>query len=256
MRSLPVILLVAALPLSGPALAQAPTATTPRFEAASVKRNTTADFVLGTPRFQGETFTARQVAVEMLISNAYGIASKELIDGPRWIFFATGTDRFDVVAKAAPGSSQQDMQAMLRHMLEDRFKLRLRREKREMPVYLLTKMDPGGNLGPNLRPARDCAPKCEGVAGNGYARGQGADWARVLQNITNFVADRRVIDQSGLSGKFDFELTFRRVLSPDPNDSGVDIFTAVRQQFGLKLEPGRAPFEVGVIERVERPPPD
>jgi uncharacterized protein (TIGR03435 family) len=197
------------------------------------------------------------VWVAFLISTAYGIPMREVVDGPGWIYEDGSNDRFDVVAKAAPGSSRQDMQAMLRHMLEDRFKLRLRREKREMPVYLLTTMDPGGKLGPNLRrPARDCAPKCEGVAGADYARGQGANWARVLQSITNAVEDRRVIDQSGLSGTFDFELTFRRNLTSDPNDPRVDIFTAVRQQFGLKLEPGRAPFEVGVIERVERPTPD
>ena len=114
----------------------------------------------------------------------------------RWIYFATGTDRFDVVAKAAPGSSRQDMQAMLRQLMEDRFALRLRQEKREMPVYLLTRMDRDGKLGPNLRrPATDCAPKCQGVVGDGFARGQGADWTNVLQSITNFVPDRRVIER-------------------------------------------------------------
>jgi len=47
-------------------------------------------FAIGPPRFQGDTFTARQVAVEMLISNAYGLASKDAVDGPGWIYFATG----------------------------------------------------------------------------------------------------------------------------------------------------------------------
>ena len=78
----------------------------------------------------------------------------------------------------------------------------------------------------------------------------------MLQSITNAIPDRRVIDQTGLTGKFDFELAFRRGLSADPNDPQTDIFTAVRQQLGLKLEPGRMPFEVGVIERIERPTPD
>ena len=245
--------IVSALSLPGTGLAQAPA---PRFEAASIKRNTTDDFVPGTPRFAGETFTARQMPVATIISTAYGIPTRELVDGPDWIY-STSTERFDVLAKAAPGSSRTDMQAMLRHMLEDRFKLRLRRARRDMPVYLLTRIDPAGSLGPNLRrPTRDCSPKCTGSVGASGARGEGMDWALVLQSITNAIPDRRVIDQTGLTGAFDFELAYRRGLSADPNDPQADIFTAVRQQLGLKLEPGRMPFDVGVIERIERPTPD
>ena len=173
MGRLSCVLLVAMVPLAPALTAQAPM---PQFEAASIKRNTLDDFAPGMPRFSGETFTARQMPVAMLISTAYGIPTRELVDGPGWISSDT-TDRFDAIAKAAPGSSRADMQAMLRHMLEDRFKLRLRLEKRDMPVYLLTKMDAGGTLGPNLRrPTADCSPKCTGRVGAGGASGVGMDW--------------------------------------------------------------------------------
>lgn len=65
-----------------------------------------------------------------------------------------------------------------------------------------------------------------------------------------------MIDRTGLSGAFDFELTFARALSVDPGDGGVDLLTAVRQQLGLKLELSRSPFEVLVIDSVERPTPN
>jgi uncharacterized protein (TIGR03435 family) len=228
-----------------------------QFEAASVKRNNTLDFVLSTPRVQGETFTARQVWVELLISYAYSIPIRELVEGPGWVRESSG-EYYDVVAKAAPGSLRDDVQAMVRGLLEDRFKLRLRREKREIPVYLLMRLDERGGLGPNLKPAvNECPPRATcGVSGVGYSRGLAQPWSMLLQSIVNAVRDRRVLDRTGLSGRFDFDLTFRQALSADPGEPGVDIFTAVQQQLGLKLEPAREPFEVGVIEHIERPTPD
>lgn len=234
-----------------------PAKSTPVFEAASVKRNTSGERNLSSPRFAGTTFTALNVPVEMLISSAYGVPSRDLVDGPGWIrLVITGGERYDVVARAAEGSSLQDQRAMLRNLLEDRFGLRLRRETRELPVYLLTKLDERGRLGPNLRlAAKDCLPRtaCQGRTGAGHSEFQGAQWSIVLQSI-GAALDGRLVDRTGLSGVFDFELTYAQSLSVA--DSGVDIFGAVRQQFGLKLEPGRAPFEVTVIASVRRPTPD
>jgi uncharacterized protein (TIGR03435 family) len=66
----------------------------------------------------------------------------------------------------------------------------------------------------------------------------------------------RLVDRTGLSGVFDFEWNYTPLGLPATADSGGDVFTAIRQQLGLKLEPGRAPFEIVVIEAVERPTPD
>lgn len=153
------LLFAQAAPPAPPALA---------FEAASVKRNPNPEAPLASPRFQGVTFTAANVGVETLITAAYGIQSRELIDAPAWISLSRFGERYDVVAKAPEGSSRQDMQAMLRHLLETRFALRLRRETRERPVYVLTTVDEGSALGPNLRRAvKDCLPRtaCEGRVG-------------------------------------------------------------------------------------------
>jgi uncharacterized protein (TIGR03435 family) len=145
---------------------------------------------------------------------------------------------------------------MLRNLLADRFGLRVRRETRQLPVYILTKLDERGRLGPNLRPAvKTCATNqaCEGRIGGGLAIYKGAQWSMALDSIGNAVGER-IVDRTGLSGAFDFELTYTtRTLSTTSADSGVDIFAAVRQQLGLKLEAGRAPFEVTVVESVSRP---
>ena len=238
-----------------------PLAQQPRFEAASVKRNTSGERGLSSPRFAGVTFTAVNVPVEMLISTAYGVPSRDLVDGPDWIrLVITGGERYDVVAKAAEGSSLQDQRAMLRNMLEDRFALRLRRESRQLPLYVLTKLNPQGQLGPNLRPAvKDCLPQrtvCEGSMTAGHFSYKGAQWSAVADVIRSAVGER-MVDRTDLSGTFDVELTYNaKGLSATPGDSGMDILGAVRQQLGLKLEPGRAPFEVTVVEAVKRPTPD
>lgn len=235
-----------------------PAQQTPRFEVASVKRNTSGERGFSGPRFQGTTVTATNVPLQMLITAAYGIPSMDLIDSPRWIFIdMTGGDRFDVVAKSAEGTSVQDQRAMLRNLLEDRFALRVRREARQLPVYTLTTLDERGRLGPNLRRAtKDCLPRtvCEGRIGGDSASYKGAQWSIVFDVIRGAV-NARVIDRTGLSGTFDFELIYSaKGLSTVSGDSGVDIFGAVQQQLGLKLDEGRAPFEIAVVESVQREP--
>jgi uncharacterized protein (TIGR03435 family) len=66
----------------------------------------------------------------------------------------------------------------------------------------------------------------------------------------------RLVDRTGLSGFFDFELTYTPLGTSAVRDLGVDFFTAVRQELGLKLEPGRAPFETLVVDSIARPTPD
>jgi uncharacterized protein (TIGR03435 family) len=234
----------------------------PRFEVASIKRNTSGRFGVDGPSFKGTTFVAINVPVQTLISDAYGVPGLDVMDAPRWIFsqlLGGGSERYDVIAKAAEESSVEDQRAMLRTLLSERFGLRLHRETRELPVYILTKLNEGQSLGPNLRSAvKDCLPAtaCDGRIGGGRAKYTGAQWQNVLQAIAMGLDGARLVDRTGLSGVFDFELNYTPLGVPVTADSGGDVFTAVRQQLGLKLESGRAPFEVVVIDSVARPRPD
>ena len=234
----------------------------PRFEVASIKQNTSGRLSVDGPILKGTTFTAINVPVQALISNAYGVPSRDVMDGPRWVYsqlFDGGNERYDVIAKTAEGSSVEDQRAMLRTLLAERFGLRVHRETRELPVYILTKLNEARPLGPNLRSAvKDCLPRtaCEGRTGGGRTKYTGAEWPNVLQTIAAGLDGARLVDRTDLSGVFDFELNYTPLGLPATADSGGDLFTAVRQQLGLKLEPGRAPFEVVVIDAVQRPTPD
>ena len=249
--------LVGLLAASPPSHAQQ----TPRFEAASVKRSVSTARGAGPVEFQKTSIVAIGVAVSQLITAAYEVPARDLVDAPEWIYYSpfTGGERYDVVTRAPDGTSPQNLRAMLRNLLAERFGLRVRRETRQLPVYILTKLDERGRLEGNLRPAaRTCKPDfpCEGRVGGGFAAYKGAPWSTVLQTIGNAVSER-IVDRTGLTGAFDFELSYStQTLSANTNDSGVDVFAAVRQQFGLKLEAGRAPFEVTVVEAVNRPTPN
>jgi uncharacterized protein (TIGR03435 family) len=257
MRYLLLLSLIAVAAFAGRLSAQAPAAQTPQFEAASIKRNRSDEGAYLPGRLKGQTFFATNVPVEELIRVAHGVPSRDII-GPSWIYDAA-RERYDVTARAADGSSPQDQRAMLQHMLATRFGLRLHRETRELPVHLLQTLNENGELGPNLkRAAMDCAPPAvcaDSVISAGYARGKGRQWPDVFRTIAFAVTDRRVIDRTGLSGAFDFELSYARSLSATDGPAA-DIFTALRQQLGLKLESARAPFEVTVVDSVSRPTPD
>jgi uncharacterized protein (TIGR03435 family) len=253
------VLFAVILTATGPLAAQSSPAP-PRleFEAASIKRSASERFVFALPRFQNTTtFTAQNVPVEALIWAAYGVSAFEVVEAPAWIREAS-TERFDVLARLPPATSRQDQQAMLRNLLADRFALRIRKETRDMPVYLLTRLSER-DLGPSLKPVVvDCQkePKaCNGSMGAGGASYRAAQWSLVVQTIAAGL-DRRLIDRTGLSGQFDFEFAYRRGLAANADDPSVDLFTAVRQQLGLKLDAGRAPYDVVVVESVSRPTPN
>jgi uncharacterized protein (TIGR03435 family) len=233
----------------------------PTFEVASIKPNTSGRLGGTGPRVEGTTFTAINVPVQGLISNGYDIPGRD-IDGPRWIFsflLNGGNERYDITAKFAAGSSPQDQRAMVRSLLQERFGLRVHRESRQLPVYILSKLNDRGSLGPNLRTAaKNCLPRtvCEGRTGRGTSTYKGAAWASVLQSIASGLDGGRLVDRTGLSGFFDFELTYPPLGVSTAGDLGVVFFTAVRQELGLQLEPGRAPFETLVVDSIARPTPD
>jgi uncharacterized protein (TIGR03435 family) len=243
----------------------------PAFEVASVKPSppSTELHIVAMTQFQhGGGFTATNVRLRDLIVNAYQVADARPVGGPAWI----NSDRFDIVAKGTEETSMKQTRLMLRTLLEERFKLAVHSEMRELPVYRLVVARGEGRLGANVRPAAfiDCAGEDLSPGGPAAARliapsderpscgirfsgtGPGAlslaAWGVTLPQLAGSLsqfADRLVRDGTGLTGRFDLNLEW----SPD----GVSIFTAVQEQLGLKLEPGKGPGTVLVIDSAERP---
>ena len=262
------------------------------FEVASVKPSDPKanPNMVAIRRAPGGRFDTVNSPVRMLITFAYQIQAFQLIDAPDWV----NEERYNIIAKMEgdppaiiPGSGADHMMLAMRSLLADRFKLAVRRETRELDIYALTMARPGGKPGPALKPASgDCSPEafaarrgapppapggpppvvCGIQQGPGRIRFGGFPLTLFASNISNRVG-RQVVDRTGLTGNWDFEMTFAPEASPGALPPGADaapplnpdapnFFTAVQEQLGLKLDATKGPVDVLVVERIERPTPD
>jgi uncharacterized protein (TIGR03435 family) len=280
-----IVLVAAVVPLSATAQSPGPSSpdrevNLPAFEVVSVKENrSNAAGHRMQYRPDGRVMVTN-APLRVLVETAYGLLPQHLTGGPGWLDSA----RFDIVAKAgqnlppsAPGGPPGPAQLMLQRLLAERFKLVVRGERRELQIYALTVARDDGRLGPAISAAKaDCAalmaaygrgaapppPQSEcGITGApGRVSGRGAIMAMFARGVLAAAVEHIVEDRTGLIGGFDFDLEFSV-------DSGVaagttlgpasaSIFTALEEQLGLKLRPVRAPVDVLVIDRVERPTED
>jgi len=201
------------------------------------------------------------------------------------------TERYTISAKMPDGASQAAMQVAIRNLLKDRFKLVTREETRELPIYNLVLARSDGRLGPALKEtSAECQAAAkqyfEGVRGGAPTQApppavtrcvssqpgigtlgfSGQSLSALVTVLPQFV-ERPVIDRTGLKGLYDLTLKWTPEPIPSllglpqaplpPADPNVpDIFTALQEQLGLKLENGRGPVEVIVIDRLEKPTVD
>ena len=232
----------------------------PAFEVATIKPSN--------PDAPGKGFTVRgrqfatfNTTLNDLITFAYGLHAKQIEGGPDWL----SKDKYDITAKPDGEGQPNDKQwrVMLQKLLADRFQLKFNRQKKDLPVYAIVIAKSGSKL-----------TKSEGDP-NGlpglFFRGLGdlparnanmADFAGLLQAA---VLDRPVVDQTGLSGRFDFTLKWTPDESQfagmgvhvpaaiDNPDAPPDLFTAIQEQLGLKLDSTKAPVDVLVIDSVQKP---
>ena len=291
------IALVAGALATATALAQTePSSERPKFEVASVRPNTSGDNKVGIDIQPGGRATAVNAPLMMIIRSAYRLQEFQLVGAPDWVLSA----RYDITAKAdrefpppVPGGEISPAQLMFQSLLEERFKLTVHRETRELPMYALVVARPDGRLGPQLTPSTlDCAainaarrsgtppsppkpgerPLCGIRIGFGQLTGTGFPLTNLASSLVQFV-QRSVVDRTGLSGHYDFDLKWTpdqlpprpagmpadqriRVNGVEIDPNGPSIFTAVQEQLGLKLDAQRGPVEVLVIDHIERPTPD
>jgi uncharacterized protein (TIGR03435 family) len=249
-----------------------------QFDVASVKPNKSGGIPNVIAFLPGGRFTATNTALRELIRVAYGVQPSQLIDGPEWI----GSSRFDVAARAE--TDGRPSLAMIRHLLEERFQLATHRETRELPLYALVVARGDRRLGPQLRvsdvdctaavttgPSADGRQHCDSFTGAPPRwSAAGVTMAQIALALSR-QARATVVDRSGLTGSFDVELQWTPEGLPrrpdnidvplrlngfvvDPN--GPSIFTAIEEQLGLKLDSGKGPVDVVVIDSVSQPSPD
>jgi uncharacterized protein (TIGR03435 family) len=257
----------------------AQTPESPAFEVASVKRNTSGPFGLQRVNIQpGDRVTVTNVPLLIIIQAAFRLGGPQIQGGPGWI----NTERFDITAKADAPTSAEQLHAMLRTLLADRFKLAVHTEERNAPIYALVLLRRDGKLGPNLRIAEaDCATlraaaqggqppgsnnsPCGFVSQPNRTAMRGVTMDQLAGQLSRATNGVKVVNKTGLSGFFDFDITwtpdasrgtFDRARFPSVDPDGPSIFTAVQEQLGLKLESQKGEGEVLVIDRVDHPTED
>jgi uncharacterized protein (TIGR03435 family) len=199
----------------------------------------------------------------------------QLMGGPDWL----ASDRFDIAAKAASTPTTEQLRAMVRGLLAERFAFKSHIETREMPTYALMKASRDGKLGPGIKPSSECQPQ-DGPPPPGQrpcgvsfrvSRGSmmlilgGQPLAELAKNLRPILR-RMVIDETGLDARFDVDLEFGADQFPLPAETqrdfapagleGLSILTALQEQLGLKLQSTKGPVDVLVIDHAERPTED
>ena len=232
------------------------------FEVATIKPSNPAtpgqSLLVG--RGGSNLFTTTNTTLNDLLTFAYGLHVRQIVGGPSWL----GTDRFDITARpeaqGIPNAVQ--LQTMLKKLLAERFGLAFHSEKREMPAYVITVGKDGPKLTKNESGGILPGFGGRGPGAIGVVNSTMADFAGFLQAR---ILDRPVVDQTGVTGRFDFTLSWRPDLSqagppggPAPQlpaevEARPDLFTAIQEQIGLKLESSRAPVDAYVIDKVQKP---
>jgi uncharacterized protein (TIGR03435 family) len=242
----------------------------PAFEVVSIKPNVSASFPVGPAARPGGVFVSNNVSLASIIRFAYNLPDYRLAGGPQWM----RSEQFDVDARAARDASSEELRQMVQTLLRDRFRLIVRWERRDMPMYALLLERSDKRLGPGLRPAsadcvlpggriRSALEERKTANGGVSSRRTCASMSALVSTLSNALQGP-VDDRTALAGLWDYELSFTgqpwrnvdpAVAARDPNDAPA-LFTAVQEQLGLKLESSRGPVEVLVIDSAERPAPN
>ena len=211
-------------------------------------------------------FRSADTSLRDLIKFAYAVHDRQVEGGPSWI----GTKGFDILAKPEGEGEPSDAQwrRMIQKLLTERFGLVLHRETRKMPTYILVEDESGNKMTPG-------DPNIAGTfnfSGHGHLPATSMTMDRLAFMLQALVFDRPVINRTGLTGSYDFTLTWRpdefqfpdtpqakskggpvKRYTPAFTAEFPDIFTAMRDQLGLSLEPSDAPTVVLVVDQAESP---
>lgn len=252
------------IPAPPPPPKRIPADANPTFEVATIKPTQEGTHFSIHPTGSGE-LVATDVSLAYLIKFAYEVHPRQITKGPGWL----DTDKYDLTAKpdieGQPNLKQ--MRVMVQKLLADRFRLTFHPEKIELPVYAVTVAKGGPKIKVN-----DTNPDGNPGYGGGPAGMQvmNSTIAEFIGFVLNDSLDLPVVDQTGLgSARYNFVLKWTPDASQsqpggmaagappaDNADAPPDIFTAMQQQLGLKLESTKARVDVMVIDHVEKPSPN
>ena len=270
-----------------PTLSQAPNGAKPSFEVATVKLNATGDNRFSMFLLPGGRFVATGVSLKAVMGFAYRIRDFQISGGPNWI----NTDLWNIEGKSEEGTVPSlprppdpnipdAMALMVQSLIEDRFQLKMHRETKDSPVYelliakggLKIKLSEGGSEfrapeqgAPIPVPQRGEQPRGTLRLGRGELEGSAVPLALLISTLSQQLG-RPIIDKTELKGVYDFKLQWKPevVQAAGPVEGAgpappllsadlPDVFTAIQEQLGLRLESTKGPVEVLVIDSVLKP---
>jgi len=229
-----------------------------------------------------------RLPIGLLVRQALEKSDFQIVGAPGWM----DTERYAITATTPEGSPPAATPVMILNLLKDRFQLATHLETREQPVFYLARNRAGGRLGPHLTPTpadcqaaiaqraasgrssagpplptpgpKDALPCGAGRFVQGVASASGRTIPQIIQAFSDIVG-RQVIDRTGLTGMYDFALTYSQesarslgrgvpgASSPPVDPDAASFAVALQEQLGLKLEAARSPVEIVVIDKLERP---
>lgn len=258
----PVEIVQAQTPAIPPQSNSTPAAPRRQFEVASVKRNNSGSRTVRTGGNVGG-YRATNVPLSLLIQIAYKVQPFQIIGAPSWI----ESEHYDIEGKYEGAPSNEKIGPMLQALIEERFKASMHGETRDLPVFFLTIAKGGPKLksGPCLTrepgvpvpPGQRQSSYCGYTGMNDGSLSTTGTSMGILADALSGILKRKVLDRTSLAGEFDMTLKWTPDLgTPDNNPApaqpgGPSIFTAVEEQLGLRLESGKAPIDVLVIDHID-----
>jgi uncharacterized protein (TIGR03435 family) len=194
--------------------------------------------------------TASNTSLKQLVEAAWSIEDYQVSGGPPWFDSA----RFDITAKSVAAADRDQLLLMLRALVTDRFRLKSHRETKQLPVYALTV----AKNGPKFHAAKPVIPDGKPLPTNHMYPGSIAALARFMSHLDS---DRPVIDRTGLTGNFDLDIDIQKIMEAASEGGGPStpakmfdaLSTILPDQYGLKLLTTKAPVEILVVDRAEKP---
>ena len=227
------------------------------FEVASIKVHKDGDGRVDIHMSPGGMFRATNIPLGELIQMAYDLRPGMMVGAPKWI----DSEHYDIEAKMAepppPGAGADPMRPYIQSLIEKRFQMKSHREMREMQSYALVQAKGGPKL-------KESAPEARGPMiqmGHDQITMTKAGMTHLVRQLSRVVG-APVSDQTGLTGQYDMELKFTPEMPAGPAPEGragspggeaPSIFTALQEQLGLKLEAKKAPANMLVIDKIEKP---
>lgn len=195
-------------------------------------------------------YRTHNLTLKRLITIAYGIDIREISGGPGWV----DSDSYDINAKIpeqfAQNRTRDTVPRMVQSLLADRFQLVIHREANQISGYELVI----AKKGPKIGHANPDVKNSNMHSKNTHLTAENVTMEAFSKNLSrNSDIGKLVVDKTGLTGGFNFELDWAPERPESASDDRPSIFTAVQEQLGLKLEPAKVPILTIVIDRAEKP---